>query len=52
MFSLHVDPDLGILFKKLTAQRGARPDLGTQLCFEAPDGLWVDYIKMQRLTSV
>ena len=39
MFSFHVDPDLDTLFEKLTAQIGARPGLGTQLCLEAPGGL-------------
>ena len=52
MFSFHVDPNLDILFEKLTAQIGARPGLETQLCFEAPGDLWVDIVKMQQLTSV
>ena len=49
MFSFHVEPDLDILFK-LTAQIGAGPGLGTQLCFKAPCDLWVDIVKMQQLT--
>ena len=52
MFSFHVDLDLDILFEKLTAQLGARPGFGTQLYFEAPGELWVDFVKMQPLTSV
>ena len=52
MFSFHVDPNLDILFEKLTAQIGARPGLETQFCFEAPGDLWVDIVKMQQLTSV
>ena len=52
MFSFHVNPDLDILFEKLTAQIGARPGLETQLCFEASGDLWVDIAKMQQLTSV
>ena len=52
MFSFHVDPDLDILCEKLTAQIGAQPGLGTKLCFEAPGDLWVDIVKMQRLTLV
>ena len=50
MFSFHVDPDLDILFEKLIAQIGARLGLGAQLCFEAPGDLWIDIVKMQRLT--
>ena len=41
MFHIHVDPDLDILSKKLKAQIGVRPDLGTQLRFEVPGELWV-----------
>ena len=52
MFSFHVDPDLVILYEKLTAQIGAWLGLGTQLCFEASGNFWVDIVKMQRLTSV
>ena len=52
MFSFHVDLDLDISFEKLTAQLGARPGFEAQLCFEAPGELWVDFVKMQRLTSV
>ena len=33
MFSFHVDPDLDILFEKLTAERVARTGLDTQLPF-------------------
>ena len=29
MFGFHADPDIDILFEKLTAQIAARPDLGT-----------------------
>ena len=50
MFSFHVDPDLDILFEKLTAQIGSQLGTETQLCFEAPGDLWVDIVKMQRLT--
>ena len=49
MFNFHVDPDLDILFEKLTAQIGAHPGLGTLICFEAPDELQVNAVKMQRL---
>ena len=52
MFNFHVYPDLDILFEKLTAQIGAPPGLGTQLCFEASSDLWVNIVKMQGLTSV
>ena len=51
IFSFHVDPDLDILFDKLSTQIGARLGLGTQPRFEAPGDLWVDVFKMQRLTS-
>ena len=34
------------LLTKLTAQIGARLGLGTQLCFEAPDKLRVNIVKM------
>ena len=51
MFSFHVDPDLDILFEKLTAQIGARLGLGTLFLFETPGDLWVDIVKMQLLTS-
>ena len=50
MFSFHVDPDLAILIEKLTAQIGARLGLGTLLWFETPGDVWVDIVKMQRLT--
>ena len=50
MFSFHVYPDLKVLSEKLTAQIGARPDLGTQICCESLGGLWVDIVKMQQLT--
>ena len=50
MFSSFVDLDVDILFQKLIAQIGARPGLGTQLCFGDPDDLWVDIVKMQQLT--
>ena len=52
MFSFYVDPNLDILFEKLTVQIGARPGLGIRLCFEAPGDIWVDIVKMQRLTLV
>ena len=52
MFKFHIDPDSDTLFEKLTAQIGARLGLGTQLCFEAPDDLWVNIVKMQQLTLV
>ena len=52
MFIFHVDPDLDILFEKLIAQIGAWPGLGTQLRFETPHDLWIDIVKMQRLTSL
>ena len=50
MFSFHDDPDLDILFGKLTAQISARLGLGTLLCFEALGDLRVDIVKMQELT--
>ena len=50
MFTFHVDPDLDILFEKLTAQVGTRPGLGTQLRFDALGDLWIDIVKMQELT--
>ena len=46
MLSFHVDPDLDILFEKLTTQTDARMGLGTLLLFEAPGDLWVDIAKM------
>ena len=52
MFSFHVDPDLDILFENLTPQIGVQSGLGIQFCFETPDDLWVDIVKMQQLTSV
>ena len=52
MFSFHVDPDLEILSEKLTAQIGARPGLGTQICCESLGGLRVNIVKMQQLTSL
>ena len=52
MFSFHVEPNLDVLFEKLTAQIGARQGLGIQLCFEVPGDIWVDIVKMQRLTLV
>ena len=30
---------------------GSRSGLGTQPSYEAPDDLWVEYVKAQRLTS-
>ena len=51
MFSFHVDPDPDMLFEKLTAQIGARPGLGTKVCFEAPSDLWVHIVKMQQSIS-
>ena len=36
MFSFHGDPDLDVLFEKLTEQIGARLGLETLLRFEAP----------------
>ena len=50
MFSFHVDPDLDILFQKLTAQVGVRPGLGTQLHFKTPSFLQVEIVKMQQST--
>ena len=47
MLSFHVDPDLDILFEQLSAQRGARLGLGTQLRFDDPGDLWVNIIKTQ-----
>ena len=52
MFSFHVDPGLDKLFEKLTAQIGSQPSIETQLCFEAPGDLWVDIVKIQRLSPV
>ena len=52
MFSFYVNPDLDILFEKLTAQIDARLGLRTLLRFEAPGNIWVDIIKMQQLTLV
>ena len=52
MFKFHIDPDLDTLFEKLTAQIGAQLGLGTQLCFEVSDDLWVDIVKIQQLTLV
>ena len=46
MLSFHVDPDLDILFEKLTKQTDAWMGLGTLLLFEAPGDLWVDIAKM------
>ena len=46
MFSFYSDPNLDILFKKLTEQIGARLGLGTLLRFEAPGDLRVNIIKM------
>ena len=39
MFSFYVDPDLDLLFEKLTGQIGALPRLGTQICFHVPHDL-------------
>ena len=50
MLRIHVDPDLDELFKKLTAQIGAQPGLGTQLLFEAPSDLRVNIDETQLLT--
>ena len=50
-FSFHVDPDLGTLFEKLTAQIGAPLELGTQFCFEALHDHWIDIVKMEQSTS-
>ena len=47
MFNFYSDPDLDILFEKLTEQIGARLGLGTLLRFEASSDLRVDIIKMQ-----
>ena len=46
MFSFYSDPNLDILFEKLTEQIGARLGLGTLLRFEAPGDLRVNIIKM------
>ena len=46
MFSFHVDPDLDILFEKLTVQIGVRLGLVPLLLFEAPGDFWVDIVKM------
>ena len=46
MFSFHVDPDLYILFEKLTVQIGVRLGLVPLLLFEAPGDFWVDIVKM------
>ena len=51
MFSFHADPDLGILFEKLTTQIGTQLGLGTQHCVKASGKLRVNIVKMQRLTS-
>ena len=51
MFSFHGDPDLDILFEKLTEQIGTRMGLGTLLRFEAPGDLRVNIIKMKWLRS-
>ena len=45
MFSFHGDPDLYILFEKLTGRIGACLDLGTLLRFEALGDLRVNIIK-------
>ena len=50
MFSFHVDPDLDILLEKLAAQIRAWLGSETQLCFQTPDDLWVDIVKIQRST--
>ena len=49
MFCFYVDPDLYMLFEKLTAQIGAPLGLGTQLHFEAPGDLRVTIVKMLQL---
>ena len=49
MFNFHDDPDLDILFEKLTAQIGARLGLVTQPRFNASGYFWVNIVKMQRL---
>ena len=36
---IYIDPDLEILFEKLTTQIGAWPSLGTQPPFEAPSNI-------------
>ena len=46
MFSFYSDPNLDILFEKLTEQIGARLGLGILLRFEAPGDLRVNIIKM------
>ena len=50
MFSFHVDPDLDILFEKLTAQIVARAGLGIHVLFETVGDPSVNIIKMQQLT--
>ena len=50
MVSFHVDSDLDILFKKLTAQIGARPGLRTLLRFETDRHFQSFIIKIQQLT--
>ena len=49
IFSFHLDPDLDILFEKLTTQIGTQLGLRTLLCFEAPGDLRVKINKKQRL---
>lgn len=53
MFSFLVDPDLQILFEKLTAQIRAHSGLGpvNQLRLDALGDLGVDIIKMQQSKS-
>ena len=46
----HVDPDLDILFEKLTTQIGALLGLRTQLQFETCCDLRVNIVKMHQLT--
>ena len=46
----HVDPDLDILFEKLTTQIGALLGLRTQLQFETCCELRVNIVKMHQLT--
>ena len=49
MFSFHGDPDVDVLFEKLTEQIGARLGLGTLLRFEAPCDPRINIVKMQQL---